>query len=167
MLPELTPVQAAHSAALVQAITQRIAAADGFLDFQTFMELALYAPGLGYYSAGSTKIGAGGDFTTAPEVSPLFARCLARQCAQVLQGVGGQHPELGAGTGSMAATLLQELAVLDALPEHYDLLEVSADLAERQRQHLAQLPLALRSRVRWLQQLPATPLPPAGRHPGE
>jgi SAM-dependent MidA family methyltransferase len=156
MLPALNEAEAAHSAALLQRITQHIAAAGGFIDFATFMELALYAPGLGYYSAGSAKIGAAGDFTTAPEVSILFARCVARQCAQILQQIpGGAILELGAGTGSMAATLLGQLATLQALPAHYDILEVSADLAQRQRERLASLPEALRSRVRWLQQLPA------------
>src|SRR5580692_4092808 len=107
MLPPLSAAEAAHSAALLQRITQRIEAAGGFIDFATFMELALYAPGLGYYSAGSAKIGAAGDFTTAPEVSSLFARCMARQCAQVLREMpGGGILELGAGTGSMAATML-------------------------------------------------------------
>ena len=151
--------EAAHSARVVQLISQRIGAAGGFLSFETFMELALYAPGLGYYSAGSAKLGAAGDFTTAPEMSDLFARCVARQCAQVLDGIpGGSILELGAGTGRMAAALLAELAVLGRLPARYDILEVSADLAERQRAHLATLPEALRSRVRWLQRLPDTGL---------
>src|ERR1700691_2293321 len=94
--------EAAHSARLLQLISQRISAAGGFLSFEAFMELALYAPGLGYYSAGSAKLGAAGDFTTAPEMSDLFARCVARQCAQVLDGIpGGSILELGAGTGRM------------------------------------------------------------------
>jgi SAM-dependent MidA family methyltransferase len=157
MLPALNAAEAAHSAALLQLITQQIEAAGGFIDFARFMQLALYAPGLGYYSAGSAKFGADGDFTTAPEESTLFARCVARQCAQVLGEIpGGNILELGAGTGSMAATILVELATQQLLPEHYDILEVSADLAQRQRQHLATLPEALRSRVRWLQQLPAS-----------
>ena len=155
----LTADEAAHSAALLQRITQQIRSAGGFLGFETFMDLALYAPGLGYYSAGSAKLGAAGDFTTAPEVSDLFARCVARQCAQVLHGVpGGGILELGAGTGRMARVILGELAAMDCLPAYYDILEVSADLAERQRVHLGQLPEALRSRVRWLQQLPPRPL---------
>jgi SAM-dependent MidA family methyltransferase len=159
MLPELNEAEAAHSAALLQQITRHIGAAGGFIDFETFMNLALYAPGLGYYSAGSTKIGAAGDFTTAPEMSELFARCVARQCAQVLAlTCGGSILELGAGTGILAASVLRELAAQDALPEHYDILEVSADLAERQQQRLAGLPPALRARVRWLQQLPPTPI---------
>ena len=159
ILPAPDAAQAAHSAAVLQRIAHCIAAAGGFIDFETFMNLALYAPGLGYYSAGSAKIGAGGDFTTAPEVSELFGRCVARQCAQILTLTpGGSILELGAGTGSMAAAVLRELAARQALPLRYDILEISADLAERQRQHLAGLPDELRSRVRWLQQLPATPV---------
>src|ERR1700733_1367440 len=101
--------EAAHSARVLQLISQRIRAAGGFLGFEAFMELALYAPGLGDYSAGSTKLGAAGDFTTAPEMSDLFARCVARQCAQVLAGLpGGSILELGAGTGRLAAAVLLE-----------------------------------------------------------
>jgi SAM-dependent MidA family methyltransferase len=159
MLPALNAAEAAHSAVLREQIIRRIRASDGFIDFETFMELALYAPGLGYYSAGSTKLGAAGDFTTAPEVSELFGRCVARQCAQILRDSGGGSIlELGAGTGRMAATILRELAASDALPTHYDILEVSADLADRQRQRLGALPEPLRSRIRWLQQLPPRPL---------
>ncbi|HTY92641.1 MAG TPA: SAM-dependent methyltransferase [Steroidobacteraceae bacterium] len=159
MLPALDEAEARHSAALLQHILSRIRAAGGFLDFEAFMNLALYAPGLGYYSAGSAKLGAAGDFTTAPEASGLFGRCVARQCAQILQITGGGDIlELGAGTGSMAAAVLTELAALDALPGHYDILEVSADLADRQRQRLDALPRPLRERVRWLEQLPAAPL---------
>jgi SAM-dependent MidA family methyltransferase len=159
MLPVLNEAEAAHSAAVREHIVRRIRANGDCIDFETFMELALYAPGLGYYSAGSTKIGAAGDFTTAPEVSELFGRCVARQCAQILNHTpGGSILEVGAGTGSMAATVLRELAARDALPSHYDILEVSADLAERQRQRLRTLPDPLRSRLRWLQQLPSSPL---------
>jgi len=122
------------------------------------MELALYAPGLGYYSAGSAKLGAGGDFVTAPEVSDLFSRCIARQCAAVLTRTGGEILELGAGTGRMAAALLSELAAQRVLPERYAILEVSADLAQRQRERLARLPPTLRERVVWLEQLPARPV---------
>src|SRR5271170_2010770 len=155
MLPALTPEEASHSAALTGLIRGQIAAAGGWLSFEHFMELALYAPGLGYYSAGSHKIGAGGDFVTAPEVSDLFSRCLARQCSEVLRGCGhGEILELGAGTGRMAAALLAALAESGTLPERYAILEVSADLAARQRERLAQLPAALRSRVVWLTRLP-------------
>jgi SAM-dependent MidA family methyltransferase len=159
MLPALTAEEASHSAAVSGLIREQIAAAGGWLSFEHFMELALYAPGLGYYSAGSHKIGAGGDFVTAPEVSDLFSRCLARQCAAVLRGCGhGEILELGAGTGRMAAALLAALAESDALPERYAILEVSADLAARQRQRLGELPPALRSRVVWLTRLPERPI---------
>ena len=122
------------------------------------MELALYAPGLGYYSAGSAKIGSSGDFVTAPEISDLFSRCVARQCAQVLSVTGGEILELGAGTGRMAAAVLESLAALGVLPERYSILEVSGDLAERQRERLRALPASLRERVVWLERLPERPL---------
>jgi SAM-dependent MidA family methyltransferase len=157
MLPPLTATEAQHSAALQALLRAELAVSEGWLSFERFMELALYAPGLGYYSAGSVKLGAGGDFVTAPESSDLFSRCLARQCAAVLTR-GDQILELGAGSGRMAAALLRELAALDALPERYAILEVSADLAARQRQLLAQLPEHLSARVVWLEQLPAQPI---------
>ena len=117
-MPALTPDEARHSAALTGLIGEHIVRAGGWLSFERFMELALYAPGLGYYSAGSHKIGVGGDFVTAPEVSDLFSQCLARQCAQVLRSCSrGGILELGAGTGRMAAALLAALAETGALPE--------------------------------------------------
>src|SRR5262252_865720 len=158
ILPPLTAEEQAHSLALAAHIREALAAAGGWLSFEQFMELALYAPGLGYYSAGSAKLGPGGDFTTAPEVSDLFSRCVARQCAAVLTHTGGEILELGAGTGRMAAALLTELATQRVLPERYAILEVSADLAQRQRERLARLPRALRERVVWLEQLPAQPV---------
>ncbi|MGH8267050.1 MAG: class I SAM-dependent methyltransferase [Steroidobacteraceae bacterium] len=158
ILPPLSPEERRHSAGVAALIRDEIASAGGWVSFERFMELALYAPGLGYYSAGSFKIGAGGDFVTAPEVSDLFSRCLARQCAEVLQATGGEILELGAGTGRMAATLLTSLAAQAVLPERYLIIEVSADLAARQRARLALLPLGLRQRVMWLEQLPPRPL---------
>jgi SAM-dependent MidA family methyltransferase len=158
ILPSLTAEEQAHSLGLAARIREALAAAGGWLSFERFMELALYAPGLGYYSAGSAKLGAGGDFVTAPEVSDLFSRCIARQCAAVLMRTGGEILELGAGTGRMAAVLLTELAAQRVLPERYAILEVSADLAQRQRERLARLPQALHERVVWLEQLPAQPL---------
>jgi len=158
ILPSLTAAEARHSRKLAQLIATQLAAAGGWLSFERFMELALYAPGLGYYSAGSIKLGRSGDFVTAPEVSPLFSRCLARQLAQVLAITGGEILELGAGSGRMGAVLLGELAALDCLPERYAILEVSADLAARQREALGALPGALRERVVWLERLPAEPL---------
>jgi SAM-dependent MidA family methyltransferase len=158
ILPPLSPEERRHSDAVVALIRSELDAAGGWISFERFMELALYAPGLGYYSAGSVKLGAGGDFVTAPEVSPLFGRCIARQCAEVLRVTGGSILELGAGTGALAAVILPELATLGVLPERYAILEVSADLADRQRERLARLPPALRARVRWLPRLPEQPL---------
>lgn len=159
ILPALSPAEQRHSQAVASFIHGELTASGGWLSFERFMELALYAPGLGYYSAGAIKIGPGGDFTTAPEVSALFSRCVARQCAQVLRATGGgEILELGAGTGRMAASLLGELAEEGVLPERYSILEVSADLADRQRTHLAGLPPALRERLVWLERLPAKPL---------
>src|SRR3546814_1936262 len=106
------------------------------------MHLARCTPGLGYYSGGTSKFGASGDFVTAPEISSLFGQTLARQAEQVLQETQGDLLELGAGTGALCAQLLPELQKLDALPQHYFILEVSAQLREMQRQTLQQ---ALRS----------------------
>jgi SAM-dependent MidA family methyltransferase len=158
ILPPLSAEEQAHSRRLAELIREQLAAAGGWLPFERFMELALYAPGLGYYSAGSAKLGAGGDFVTAPEVSDLFSRCIARQCAAVLAHTGGEILELGAGTGRMAAAVLTELAAQGVLPERYAILEVSADLAERQRERLVRLPKVLRERVAWLERLPERPL---------
>jgi len=117
----------------------------------------LYAPGFGYYTGGAKKFGAEGDFVTAPEISPLFARTLARQAAQVLRLTSGDMLELGAGTGRLAATLLVELQKLGQLPQRYLILEVSAQLREVQRESLEQaLPPGLMQRVQWLDCLPRT-----------
>jgi SAM-dependent MidA family methyltransferase len=155
-LPQLTPDEAAHSAELVDLVRTRIQSARGWIDFADFMNLALYAPGLGYYSAGARKFGAAGDFVTAPEVAPVFSRCLAMQCAQVLQelGPGARVMELGAGSGVMAADLLAELEQQGALPAEYCILDLSADLRERQQQTLAARVPHLLPRVRWLDGLP-------------
>lgn len=158
MLPLMSTEEEAHSRAVSRFISERIEAAGGWLPFDEFMDLALYAPGLGYYSAGGVKIGRGGDFTTAPEVSDLFSRCVARQVSEVLERTGGSVLELGAGTGRMAASVLTTLASLDALPEQYAILEVSADLRDRQRARIEQLPAAVRERVTWLDALPSKPL---------
>ena len=131
-----------------------MAAQGGVIGFDAFMRLALYSPGLGYYSAGAAKLGSSGDFITAPEVSSLFSRCLARQTADILRTTEGDILELGAGLGTMAADMLLELAALDCLPGRYRILEVSADLAERQRTRIAQLPAELAQRVEWLDRWP-------------
>jgi SAM-dependent MidA family methyltransferase len=158
ILPPLSADEQQHSAVVAAMLREAIVAAGGWLSFERYMELALYAPGLGYYSAGSAKIGSGGDFVTAPEISDLFSRCAARQCAEVLSVTGGEILELGAGTGRMAATVLEALAAEGILPERYCILEVSADLAQRQRERLRSLPDALRQRVVWLERLPERPI---------
>src|ERR1700679_1976704 len=108
---------AAHSARLRDHLASEINAAGGWISFERFMDLALYAPGLGYYSAGALKLGAGGDFITAPEISPLFGACLARQCAEVLRAPGSAMLlEIGAGSGRLAADLLGRLESLGSLP---------------------------------------------------
>ncbi|MDH3491879.1 MAG: SAM-dependent methyltransferase [Gammaproteobacteria bacterium] len=141
---------------VAEFIRTRMADAGGSLSFAEFMQHALYAPGLGYYTAGSSKFGADGDFVTAPEVSPVFGRVLARQCAEVLADVhGGAILEYGAGSGKLARDILETLARLDALPERYEILEVSAELQERQARYLrAEIP-DLVSRVSWLDRPPA------------
>ncbi|WP_217705265.1 class I SAM-dependent methyltransferase [Peristeroidobacter soli] len=154
-LPALTPEESAHSERLVQRIREAIDAARGWISFERFMEMALYEPGLGYYSAGSTKLGSEGDFVTAPEISPLFSRCLANQCAQVLETVAGGHIlELGAGSGVMAADVLTELDRQQRTPDRYLILEVSADLRERQRALLQRRLPHLMDRIEWLDRLP-------------
>lgn len=163
ILPPLSVEEQQHSAAVASRLQEAIVAAGGGLSFERFMELALYAPGLGYYSAGSTKFGAAGDFVTAPEISDTFSRCVAAQCAEVLArsgtaGAGTEIMELGAGTGRMAAVILQALAAAGVLPDRYAILEVSADLAQRQRERMSALPASLRERVVWLDELPQRPI---------
>lgn len=154
-LPPLTAEEAAHSRRLAHRIWEEIDVCGGWLSFERFMEMALYEPGLGYYSAGASKFGVSGDFVTAPEVSPLFSRCLATQCGEILQQVGGGAIlEFGAGSGVMAADLLNELAAQRCLPERYLILEVSADLRERQRELVCARAPAHAARVEWLDRLP-------------
>jgi SAM-dependent MidA family methyltransferase len=154
-LPPPTPTALALCLQLNDLIRANIAAAGGALSFARYMELALYAPGLGYYSAGSHKFGAQGDFITAPETSPLFARCLARQCQQVLAALGGGAIlEFGAGSGVLAVELLLELERLNSLPTKYFILELSAELRARQQRLLAQRAAHLLDRIRWLESLP-------------
>ncbi|MBU0500782.1 MAG: SAM-dependent methyltransferase [Gammaproteobacteria bacterium] len=126
------------------------------LPFDRFMELALYAPGLGYYSNGLRKFGEAGDFVTAPEISPLFGRCIAGQCLEVMAQTGEcDILEFGAGSGRLAADMLAELERLGHLPRHYFILELSADLRQRQRALLATELPHLARRVQWLDRLPA------------
>ena len=142
-----------HSAHLREVIQEQVIAAGGHLPFWKFMELALYAPGLGYYSAGARKFGPGGDFTTAPERSPLFSACVADALTPVLQQLGPDagFMEIGGGSGAFAETCLAKLLANDALPARYAILEPSADLRERQRERLqARLPPLLFELVEWL-----------------
>lgn len=155
-LPVPSPEAAAHSARLSARLRDEIVAAGGWLGFARFMELALYAPGLGYYSAGARKFGAAGDFITAPEISPLFGRCIAAQCAEVLRSLGGGDIlELGAGSGVLAADVLSALSESGDLPQHYYILDVSADLRERQRATLAERAPQWLPQVQWLNRLPS------------
>ncbi|QQP94523.1 SAM-dependent methyltransferase [Lysobacter enzymogenes] len=143
----------AHSARLSRFIHDRIAADGGAIAFSRFMELALYAPGLGYYSAGASKFGGEGDFVTAPELGPVFAACTAQALAPVLQQLGAQARvlEIGGGTGAFAEVALKRLLELDALPDRYAILEPSAQLRERQRERLMQrLAPPLFELVEWL-----------------
>lgn len=148
-LPEPGPEQLETSQQLVRRIQSEIAANGGWISFARYMELALYAPGLGYYSGGSAKFGGGGDFVTAPQISPLFGRVLARQLAEVLRQSGGGVLELGAGNGLLAAQVLGEFRAL-GLEVPYSILEVSGHLRTRQQQALQ--PFA--GKVRWLDALP-------------
>ncbi len=144
----------AHSERTAQHIRDAIAAEGGWMPFARYMELALYAPGLGYYSAGARKLGAAGDFVTAPEFSALFGHTLARQMRQVMSTGLAEILEVGAGSGALAASLLEELERLGALPTRYLILELSADLRERSRDTLAARVPHLLERVAWLNQLP-------------
>ena len=143
-----------HSARLIEFIRQDIAAKGGWVSFARYMELALYAPGLGYYTAGAHKFGEAGDFITAPELSPLFGRTLARQAAEIMSHSAPHILELGAGSGKLAADMLAELEHLGSLPDSYAILEVSADLRARQQALLCERLPHLKDRVRWLDELP-------------
>lgn len=146
-----------HSVDLLLHIQEKIGQSGGWLNFADFMQLALYKPNLGYYSGGAKKFGYGGDFVTAPEISPLFAQTLARQVAQVLAEIPNANVlELGAGTGQLAVDLLLSLQIIEQLPERYYILEVSDHLRQVQLETLRKkLPETLFRRVEWLNELPA------------
>ena len=129
---------------------------EGSVSFARFMQLALYAPGVGYYSSGQQKFGRDGDFITAPELSPLFSQCIAKQCQQVLSQL--ESPvilEFGAGSGVMAADILLALETLNCLPAHYFILELSAELQSRQRETMKARAPHLLDKVQWLSTLPS------------
>jgi SAM-dependent MidA family methyltransferase len=156
-LPEPGPDAAAASAALTALIANEVRARGGWMPFARYMELALYAPGLGYYSGGAHKFGdfaAGGDFVTAPEITPLFGRALARQIVQVLHAATPHVIEAGAGSGRLAADLLPALDALGCLPERYGILEVSGTLRSRQEATIREHAPQYRERVYWLDELP-------------
>ncbi len=158
-LPLPEPDAAAHACSdqLTQLICAEIAR-EQRITFRRFMELALYTPELGYYMNGLRKFGAGGDFITAPEISPLFSRCVARQCAQILRACDlPMILEAGAGSGVMAAEVLLELERLDALPQRYAILELSGSLRARQHATLQTRAAHLAARVVWLERLPEVP----------
>lgn len=154
LLPPPGDEAAAHSRQLAESIARTIADEGDWVPFSRYMELALYAPGLGYYAAGARKFGADGDFVTAPEISPMFSACLALQAAQVLEATGGAVLELGPGSGVLAADLYGELKSQGRAPSHYFLLEVSPDLRERQRRLIAERHPADLDRFTWIDRLP-------------
>jgi len=158
VLPQPDAVAAAQSQYLLRSIIQSIHAAGGKISFAELMQRALYTPQLGYYSSPLRKFGKFGDFVTAPEISPLFSQCLARQCQQVLSHLGqGVILEFGAGSGMMAAELLKELQQLDSLPSVYWIVELSADLQQQQYQTLQQHVPELLNQIQWLDKLPEQP----------
>lgn len=147
-----------HSRALQGLIREQVHNSGGTISFDRFMEMALYEPGWGYYSAGAARFGEAGDFITAPHVSSLFSRCLARQCGQALAAQsGGDILEPGAGSGIMARDLLLELEELDCLPDRYLILETGADLRVRQKELFSSRIPHLLPRIKWLDRLPEQP----------
>ncbi len=158
-LPPLPIDALAHQEKLLQYLEESCQKNQGWISFADFMQIALYAPGLGYYSAGMAKIGKEGDFITAPEISPLFSYCLANQCLEILKELDAPACllELGAGNGVMAADILHFLNQAHTLPEHYFILEVSADLKARQQAYLKTHCAFFFDKIVWLDALPNTP----------
>lgn len=152
-LPAPSDLAQQHSEKLITLIKNEIAQNNGAISFQRYMELALYAPGLGYYAAGSEKLGEEGDFVTAPEISPLFSQTLANAVLPALNS-GQIILEVGAGRGRMAADILVYLKQKNKLPKEYWILELSADLRERQKQTIAETIPEFLENVKWLDELP-------------
>jgi SAM-dependent MidA family methyltransferase len=156
-LPEPDTIARAHSERLTAHIRAAVAASGGRIAFSRYMDLALYAPGLGYYAGGAAKFGPAGDFVTAPEMTPLFAEALAAQVAEILAVTRDREiVELGGGSGRLAADLLRALAARDALPSRYSILEVRPDLVARQRATVERRAPQHRDRVTWIGDLPAS-----------
>lgn len=148
-LPDPSPDEIAISHRLTARITAELHAQGGFLTFERFMDLALYAPGLGYYVAGAHKFGAAGDFVTAPELSPLFGACLARQCAATLQSGGDGIIEFGGGSGRLAISVLRELERQGLRAVNYAIVELSPELRARQHAFVLATAPELLSRIQW------------------
>jgi len=153
-IPAASPIAIEHSELLDSHLRELAAKSGGSLSFERFMQEVLYAPGLGYYSAGAEKIGESGDFITAPEISPMFSDCLAHQTEQILKITAGSILEIGAGRGIMAADILRRLEELECLPEQYLILEVSAELQQRQQQTLSKEVPGLFQRIEWISAVP-------------
>jgi len=151
-VPEPSSDAIAHSEKLYQHLKQQLSGHP--LPFHDVMEQLLHAPGLGYYSAGAHKIGAAGDFVTAPEISSFFGYALAQQCAQILKTTGGSILEFGAGLGTLARDILLQLEVDNSLPENYFIVEISADLRQRQQTRLKEEIPHLYPMISWLDSLP-------------
>ncbi len=158
----LTSLETAHTELLSQQIMAEIASKGGWIPFSRYMEMALYEPGMGYYSAGAHKLGAGGDFTTAPELSPLFGAAFVETLLPILEGLQAQGLptqilEFGAGTGKLAESILSRLHDLSFTLDRYDIIEISPDLAQRQEERLEQLSkkLNLSTQCNWLSSLPS------------
>ena len=153
-MPQPEPQALAHSRELARRIAAGIRAAGGWIGFDAWMARALYEPGLGYYSGPARPFGAQGDFVTAPELSPLFAACVARQIAQWFDEVPPVVVEFGAGTGRLAAGLLSTLQALGAPVRRYEIVELSGPLRARQRETIGRLAPQALDAVRWLDALP-------------
>ena len=152
-LPVPSELAQQHSEKLIELIKTEIEREAGLISFQRYMELALYAPALGYYAAGSTKLGKEGDFITAPELSPLFSQCLANAVLPALEE-DQVILEVGAGSGRMAADILAFLKQQKRLPKAYWILELSADLRQRQKETIKKTAPDLINKVKWLDRLP-------------
>lgn len=151
----MSGAERAHLARMHERLAAEIERAGGWIGFDRYMEIALYEPGLGYYSAGAHKLGDGGDFTTAPEISRLFGACVARQCAEIVSTLqNATILEIGAGSGRLAADVLSRMEELGCPPARYLVLEISADLRERQRRTILARAPRLAQRVEWLDEPP-------------
>ena len=157
----LTSLETEHSELLKAKIASQIASHGGWLPFSRYMEMALYEPGMGYYSAGAHKLGVGGDFTTAPELSPLFGAAICSTLIPVLEGLQrkglpAQILEFGAGTGKLATSIMTRLQDLGFTLDSYNIIEISPDLAQRQKKRIQKTveELEIPTQCEWLSELP-------------